>query len=60
MSKEEQVLELINGYAKGLITDEECTYQSDLLLNEISVIDGMVTDHKTDTRVPKEEYLKNN
>jgi len=60
MSKEEQVLELINGYAKGLITDEECTYQSDLIMNEISVIGGMVTDHETDTRVPKEEYLKNN
>jgi len=60
MSKEEQVVELINGYSKGLITDEECTYQSDLILNEISVIDGMVTDHETDTRVPKEEYLKNN
>jgi hypothetical protein len=29
-------------------------------MNEISVIDGMVTDHETDTRVPKEEYLKNN
>ena len=59
MTKKEQVLELITGYANGYITDEECTYQSDLLLNEISVIDGMVTDHETDTRVPKEEYLKN-
>ena len=60
MTKKEQVLELINGYSKGLITDEECNYQSDLIMNEISVIDGMVFDHETDTRVPKEEYLKNN
>ena len=60
MSKEDQVLELISGYANGLITDTECNYQIDLTLNELSIIDGMVTNHETDTRVPKEEYLKNN
>jgi hypothetical protein len=60
MSREEQVLELITGYSNGLITDEECTNQCDLVTNEISVIDGKCWDHATDKRVPKNEYLKNN
>lgn len=38
MSKENQVLELINAYANGFITDEECNEMIDLTLNEISVI----------------------
>ena len=29
MSKEELVIELIKGYANGLITDTECNYQID-------------------------------
>ena len=60
MSKEDQVLELISGYANGLITDTECNYQIDLTLNELSIIDGMVYDHAIGNLVPKEEYLKNN
>ncbi len=38
MSKENQVLELINGYANGFITDQECTEMCDLVLNEITEI----------------------
>jgi len=60
MSKEDQVLELISGYANGLITDTECNYQIDLTLNELSIIDGMVYDHAAGKLVAKEEYLKNN
>tara|TARA_R110000744_G_scaffold129502_1_gene236928 strand:- start:51 stop:233 length:183 start_codon:yes stop_codon:yes gene_type:complete len=60
MSKDDQALELIVGYAKGLITDSECTSQFDLITNEISVIDGNCWDHETDEWVPKNEYLKNN
>ena len=60
MSKEDQVLELISGYANGLITDTECNYQIDLTLNELSIIDGMVYNHATGNLVPKKEYLKNN
>tara|TARA_B100001778_G_scaffold251842_1_gene211964 strand:+ start:248 stop:430 length:183 start_codon:yes stop_codon:yes gene_type:complete len=60
MSKEDQVLELIKGYANGLITDTECNYHCDLALNELSIIDGMCYDHSTGDLVPKEEYLKNN
>ena len=60
MSKEDQVLELISGYANGLITDTECNYQIDLTLNELSIIDGMCYDHAAGELVTKEEYLKNN
>jgi hypothetical protein len=38
MSKENQVLELISGYAKGFITDQECSEMCDLILNEITTI----------------------
>jgi len=38
MSKENQVLELISGYANGFITDEECNEMIDLTLNEITKI----------------------
>ena len=38
MSKENQVLELINGYANGFITDQECSEMCDLILNEITTI----------------------
>ena len=60
MSKEELVIELIKGYANGLITDDECSYQTDLIEEQISIIDGMVYSHEIDEWVPKEEYLKNN
>jgi hypothetical protein len=32
--------EMIKGYAKGFITDEECNEMIDLALNEISIING--------------------
>ena len=38
MSKENQVLELISGYVKGFITDQECSEMCDLILNEITTI----------------------
>ena len=38
MLKENQVLELIKGYADGLITDQECMEMCDLVLNEITII----------------------
>jgi|TARA_R110000796_G_scaffold7329_3_gene25154 hypothetical protein len=38
MSKENQVLELISGYANGFITDQECSEMCDLILNEITTI----------------------
>jgi len=38
MSKENQVLELIDGYANGFITDQECNEMCDLILNEITTI----------------------
>ena len=60
MTKGEQILEFISGYANGLITDDECSYQTDLIEDQISIIDGMVYSHEIDEWVPKEEYLKNN
>ena len=38
MSKENQVQELISGYANGFITDRECNEMCDLILNEITII----------------------
>jgi hypothetical protein len=38
ISKENQVLELISGYANGFITDEECNEMINLTLNEITTI----------------------
>jgi hypothetical protein len=38
--RETGVMDLINAYAKGLITDQECTVMGDLLLNEITTIAG--------------------
>tara|TARA_R110002167_G_scaffold48582_2_gene143159 strand:+ start:181 stop:420 length:240 start_codon:yes stop_codon:yes gene_type:complete len=38
MSKENQVQELISGYANGFITDRECNEMCDLILNEITTI----------------------
>jgi hypothetical protein len=38
MKNESQVLELINAYANGFITDEECNEMIDLSLNEVSII----------------------
>ena len=42
MSKENQVLKLIKGYADGLITDQECMEMCDLVLNEITIINKQV------------------
>ena len=42
MLKENQVLELIKGYADGLITDQECMEMCDLVLNEITIINKQV------------------
>ena len=38
MTKQEQVQELLAGYADGLITDEECIEMCDLILNEVTTI----------------------
>ena len=32
--------DMIMGYAKGFITDEECNEMIDLALNEISIVNG--------------------
>ena len=58
MTKGERVLEFITGYANGLITDDECTYQVDLLENGITVIDGMIYSSEIDKWVTVEEYIK--
>ena len=58
---EAQLLEgqkLISGYANGLITDDECTYQVDLLENGITVIDDMIYCNEIDKWVTVEEYVK--
>ena len=57
---EAQLLEgqkLVSGYANGLITDDECTYQVDLLENGITVIDGMIYSSEIDKWVTVEEYI---
>lgn len=38
--KEDQVLELLTGYANGFITDDECIEMCDLVMNEITVINN--------------------
>jgi len=50
MTKEEQVVELIAGYANGFITDDECMDMCDLVMNEITVI--------TEREVIEEEMLE--
>ena len=36
MSREEQVLELVDGYANGIITDKEFTEMCDIILMDIT------------------------
>jgi hypothetical protein len=38
--RESGVMELITAYSNGLITDDECVVMGDLLMGEISIIDG--------------------
>jgi hypothetical protein len=39
-TREREVMGLIDAYANGVITDVECVVMGDLLLNEVSTIDG--------------------
>jgi len=40
--RESNVMELIEAYAQGFITGEECVVMGDLVLNEISTISSEV------------------
>lgn len=53
MSKEEQVLELVDGYAKGIITDKEFTKMSDIILMENTTIKESEWCHYSGMESPK-------
>jgi len=62
MSKEEQVLELVNGYAKGIITDKEFTKMRDIILMESTTIKESEWCHYSGMENPKayeEEWESN-
>ena len=45
IERSENVLELIKGYANNLITDDELNEMADIELQELTTIDGKLTEH---------------
>ena len=52
--------EMIKGYAKGFITDEECNEMIDLALNEISIVndEGIIWDAPIDYESETENTIE--
>ena len=52
--------EMIKGYAKGFITDEECNEMIDLALNEISIVngEGIIWDNPIDYESETENIIE--
>jgi len=45
ITRSENVLELIKGYANDIITDDELNEMADIELQELTTINGKLTDH---------------